>query len=175
MGNGKQTVWISPTVLFYDYAQTDGLNFCSTISHRFTVKGKESDTIWSHENLPTFLLYGFIVTTTYLTSFLLVFLSSAYINTDRTWRIQFCLILFVSLFTFCYCLFCAVVWMIVMLKFWMLGFSVGVVFLVQYFVLWCSLNGCCPRILIKKKCWTNYLLFLLFTLNYLPQFRWLNS
>ena len=62
----------------------------------------------------------------------------------------FCLILFVSLFTFCYCLFCAVVWMIVMLKFWMLGFLIGAVFLVQYFVLWCSLNGCCPRILIKK-------------------------
>ena len=50
-------------------------------------EGKESDTIWNRENLPTFLLYGFIVTAAYLSSFLSIFLSLLYINTNRTWMI----------------------------------------------------------------------------------------
>ena len=95
--------------------------------------GKESDTIWNRENLPTFLLYGFMVTATYQTSFLPVFLSSQYINTDRTRLIRYLLIpiLFVlhsfawfflfPFFIFCYYLCHAMVWMIVMLKFWLQG------------------------------------------------------
>ena len=81
--------------------ETDRLNFShlsvlwlrtnrwfELLLYSFTVKGKESDTIWSHENLPTFLLYGFTVTAAYLTSFLPVFLSSAYINT-KSWSVVF--------------------------------------------------------------------------------------
>ena len=89
------------------------LPFCSTVTQHFGInkwfelllygftsfqpkenpkvwncEGKESDTIWNHENLPIFLLYGFTVTATYLTSFLLVFLSSQYINSNKTWLIQ---------------------------------------------------------------------------------------
>ena len=47
-----------------------------------------SRTTKESENLPTFLLYSFIVTSTYLSSFLVVFLSSQYINTYGTWLIQ---------------------------------------------------------------------------------------
>ena len=47
-------------------------------------EGKESDTIWNRENLPAFLLYSFTVMAAYLSSFLFVFLSSLYINTNRT-------------------------------------------------------------------------------------------
>ena len=39
-------------------------------------EGEESDTVWTCENLPTFLLHGFALTIAYLTSFLPVFLSS---------------------------------------------------------------------------------------------------
>ena len=56
---------------------------------------------------------------------------------------------FVSLFTFCYYLFRAVVWIIVMLKFWLLGFLIGAIsfgsiltetihFVTAFFVLWCG-------------------------------------
>ena len=37
------------------------------------------------------------------------------LNPSFSWALFFCLIFFSSLFTFCYCLYCVVVWMIVML------------------------------------------------------------
>ena len=46
-----------------------------------------SRTTKESKNLPIFLLYGFIVTAAYLSSFLAIFLSSQYINTYGTWLI----------------------------------------------------------------------------------------
>ena len=53
----------------------------------------------------------------------------------------FFLMLFVSLFTFRSCLFCVVVWMIVMLKFWMLGFLIGALSF-WFSTLCCGVDDC---------------------------------
>ena len=118
--SSKQTIWISPTFLFYvTHCFKDNLRVWNR-------EGKESDTIWNRGNLPTFLLYGFKITTAeFLPSCLPLLTVYKYwwnladsvevsLNLSSFCAPFFCLMFFVSLFTFCYGLFHAVVWMIVM-------------------------------------------------------------
>ena len=118
--SSKQTIWISPTFLFY-------VTHCFKDNQRvWNHEGKESDTIWIRENLPTFLLYSFTITATkFLPSCLplltvykywrnLADLVEVSLNSSFFCALFFCLMFFVSLFTFWYDLFRAMVWMIVM-------------------------------------------------------------
>ena len=141
----KQTIWTSPTSLLYGYAsfqgQTNGLNFCSTVSHRFNLrKTRKSETVMGRNLIPfeTVKSSHFPTLRFHSNGRLSDFLPSCLplLSVYKYWQnpadlvslnpSSFVLHSFAWFFLFPFFIFCnylchAVVWMIVMQKFWLLG------------------------------------------------------